>query len=38
MPGKLTAYDTEIRPLVVTGHGVPRGSTGGIVFETLVIG
>jgi N-acetylglucosamine-6-sulfatase len=36
MPGKLTAFDTDIRvPLVVTGPGVPAGATTSAVTENV---
>ena len=36
MPGKLTAFDTDIRvPLVVTGPGVRPGSTTGAIAENV---
>jgi N-acetylglucosamine-6-sulfatase len=36
MPGKLTAFDTDIRvPLVVTGPGVPAGQTTDEVAENI---
>jgi N-acetylglucosamine-6-sulfatase len=36
MPGKLTAFDTDIHvPLVVTGPGVPQGSTTDLMAENI---
>ena len=36
MPGKLTAFDTDIRvPLVVTGPGVPADSTTPLIAENV---
>jgi arylsulfatase A-like enzyme len=36
MPGKLTAYDTDIHvPLVVAGPGVPAGSSTGVMSENV---
>jgi N-acetylglucosamine-6-sulfatase len=36
MPGKLTAFDTDIHvPLVVTGPGVPSGATSDAVAENI---
>jgi arylsulfatase A-like enzyme len=36
LPGKMTAFDTDIRvPLVVTGPGVPAGSTSKEVVENV---
>jgi arylsulfatase A-like enzyme len=39
MPGKLTAFDTDIRvPLVVTGPGVPAGSVSNAMTENVDLG
>jgi arylsulfatase A-like enzyme len=39
LPGKLTAYNTDIRvPLVVTGPGVPAGASTGDVAENIDLG
>ena len=36
MPGKLTAFDTDIRvPLIVTGPGVPAGSSTHAMTENV---